>query len=214
MRTRTSSTPGVLQLGSGGDCEPWFGSWPLLTPWGCGESRCPGPSPGALWHPGYLPAAGTHPPRGYPEALEWRWPRSRKLLLSWLRVPRGRGMRVLRLLCLAALGELPRDMVGGGCCQGLEVADSGSRGLGSTGDTSGSTGQRGEGLGLSLRAASYCVTTLGPLYPSAEWADGTKRSGRQRAPVSEGACGVLGLLLGSGRGSLGGLWPPLHPGLS
>ncbi|XP_059938690.1 protein IL-40 [Mesoplodon densirostris] len=65
----------------------------------------------------------THPPREHPEALVWRWPRSRKLLLAWLRAPRGRGMRVLLLLCLAALatsssvkqekGEFPSMLEGG-----------------------------------------------------------------------------------------------------
>ena len=64
-----------------------------------------------------------------------------------------RGLRLLLLLSLAALGELLRDIVGGGYSQGLEVAGSRSRGLGSTeevgpkGPDPGSTRQRGDDLG-------------------------------------------------------------------
>ena len=73
-----------------------------------------------------------------------------------------RGPKLLLLLSLAALGELLRDIVGGGCCQGLEVAGSRSRGLESTeeGGPKGpdSSGRiRQEDLGSSHRPAPYCM---------------------------------------------------------
>ena len=74
--------------------------------------------------------------------------------------PTCRGLMLL--LSLAALGELLRDIVGGGCCQGLEVAGSRSRGLESTeeGGPKGpdSSGRiRQEDLGSSHRPAPYCM---------------------------------------------------------
>ena len=103
-------------------------SW--LCKWGVGSIAVLGPAPGCCGLQVISPLqACTHPGSTQGLWVEGFDQGNARLLGGGQSI---RGPKLLLLLSLAALGELLRDIVGGGCCQGLEVAGSRSRGLEST----------------------------------------------------------------------------------